>query len=161
MLMNDEYRPLEWARTATEELAKVGDSLSVRATGILATASIIIGVTAATQDIELTCVSIPLWIAVACYFGVLYTTARVLIPQDSPGVDSPAALYEYYRPLDSADKLEGLWRSAKDAYETIYTQVTHKGHHLRLAVCFLMAEVVVLLVWLFLVATLPSASTIP
>ena len=96
--MSDQDRSLEWARASTDELARIGDSLSIRATGVLATASLIMGVTAASGDLEW-CWPIALFFtAVACYVGVLYTSLRVMLVRQSLGPGSPRILHKHYWP---------------------------------------------------------------
>ncbi len=145
----------EWGRTAPDELAKIGDSIDMKAVGVFAAASLIVGVAATRIDaIDLDWTLTPLVVAAASYLGVLLLSWLVLLPKEFAGPDDPSILRESYWGMNREEAQVQYWRFVESAYRDTYKKIRVKGLCLRIAVVGLGIEVLALTTWLVLLAVL-------
>ena len=144
----------EWGRTSPDELMRISDSLSIRATGIFATSSLIIGVTAAVGSLKLEWPLTFFGLAIACYIAVLVFIVPILRPKWSPVPDDPSILREDYWPLSEDEAREYYWGHVEETYRRNLEMVNAKGLWLGRGVLAMTGEVLFLIVWLLLLSLL-------
>ncbi len=141
----------EWGRTASADLAKIGDTIDSRAIGIFATGSLIIGVSATVVETILDWSSLALLFVVAGYLATAVFGLLIVFPHPAPGPDNPTTLRKRYWPMPPAEAQEEYWQWVEDEYEQWYPKVNKKGRYLRYAIGGLGVEVSALIVWVILV----------
>ena len=144
----------EWGRTSPDELMRISDSLSIRATGIFATSSLIIGVTAAVGSLKSEWPLTFFGLAILCYLAVTIAIVPILRPKWSPVPDDPSILREDYWPLSEDDARKYYWDHVEETYHRNLKMVNDKGSRLGWGVVAMTGEVLSLIAWLLLLSLL-------
>ena len=135
----------EWVRASVDELSRISDTLSIRATGILATGSLIIGVTASTGDIQLGCPLILFSAAIVFYLMLIVSTLAVLLPRPAAAPADPTVLREDYWQLNPDKAVGYYYDDLEQTYKSEHKAVRGKGRWLLCSVICLAVEVLLLL----------------
>ena len=143
----------ELARTAPQELLGYSDALDTKALTLFVAASVIIGVTAAlVKDIEIN-MTLALFIAAFCYYGiVMWKGLRVILPKRMKGLNNPEILRKIYWDQPPNNTKEEYWTYLEKAVQELNEIVESKARAVKWCVLAFPSEVILLVAWVLLQA---------
>jgi hypothetical protein len=145
----------EWGRRSRELLSHEAGDLDKKIIGLLASASIVIGLLSTHGSaIKLDITSLPLGIGALSFLSIFAISMWSLRARDVSVADDPTILQEDYWSLDQQAVMEHYWPSVIAAFKMNLAAVKVKSCALKWIVPLLGIEVISLLAWLLFIPRL-------
>lgn len=147
---NDETKRMtfEWCRNSPKEMLPIIASADTKLIGLLATASVIIGVVSTLMH-EVLCnwSLIPFAFSVLAYVSIFAIVLIQLRPKSAEGPDDPRETRKYWS-VTPQQALDYHWTLLEKAYGQNQTVLRAKARAIQWCIGLLVVEVLALIVWL-------------